>query len=116
MAGDLPDRASHPPASSRDRVAVCRADLILRSLPPGPREARPDDKLRKRLEGWTQHQDSWPSFETRARGALLRMRSDKRSQGLRMTAVLRKRSPYSAACAFTSADTWRMARASCSAG
>ena len=24
--------------------------------------------------------------------------------------------PYSAACAFTSADTWRMARASCSAG
>jgi hypothetical protein len=27
-------------------------DLIQRSLPPGPREARPDDKLRKRLEGW----------------------------------------------------------------
>jgi hypothetical protein len=26
-------------------------DLILRSLPPGPREARPDDKLSKRLEG-----------------------------------------------------------------
>jgi hypothetical protein len=26
-------------------------DLILRSLPPGPREARPDDKLRERLEG-----------------------------------------------------------------
>src|SRR5467141_3739408 len=41
-------------------------DVILRSLPPGPREARPDDKLRKRLEGWTQHVNSRPSFETRA--------------------------------------------------
>src|SRR5450756_1292106 len=30
------------------------SDLILRSLPPGPREARPDDRLRKRLEGWPQ--------------------------------------------------------------
>src|SRR3982074_3161073 len=42
-------------------------DLILRRLPPGPREARPDDKLRKRLEGWTQRMRSPPSFETRAR-------------------------------------------------
>jgi hypothetical protein len=42
-------------------------DLILRSLPPDPREARPDDKLRKRLEGWTQRMRSPPSFETRAR-------------------------------------------------
>jgi hypothetical protein len=41
--------------------------LILRSLPPGPREARPDDKLRKRLEGWTQRMDSRPSFETRGK-------------------------------------------------
>src|SRR5712672_652725 len=38
-------------------------DLILRSL------------RSKRLEGWTQRRDSRPSFETRARGALLRMRS-----------------------------------------
>jgi hypothetical protein len=28
--------------------------LMLRSLPTGPRKARPDDKLRKRLEGWLQ--------------------------------------------------------------
>ncbi|MEH2561156.1 hypothetical protein V1289_000783 [Bradyrhizobium sp. AZCC 2289] len=44
-------------------------DAILRSLPPGPREARPDDRLRKRLEGWTQHTDSRPSFETRGEDA-----------------------------------------------
>jgi hypothetical protein len=42
--------------------------LILRSLPPGPREARPDDKLRKRLEGWPLVRVSHPSFETRPRG------------------------------------------------
>src|SRR4030088_1490106 len=34
----------------------------------------------------------------------------------RQIQVLLTRQPYSAACAFTSADTWRMARASCSAG
>ena len=48
------------------RVAILRdahTDLILRSL------------RSKRLEGWRQRRDSRPSFETRARGALLRMRS-----------------------------------------
>src|SRR5260370_16011115 len=59
-------------------------DLIL-SLPPGPREARPDDKLRKRLEGWMQHTDSRPSFETRRRRRSFRMRSEITSQPLRMT-------------------------------
>jgi hypothetical protein len=39
-------------------------DLILRCL------------RSKRLEGWTQRRESRPSFETRARGALLRMRSE----------------------------------------
>src|SRR5438105_2433990 len=34
----------------------------------------------------------------------------------RQVQVLLTPQPYSAACAFTSADTWRMARASCSAG
>jgi hypothetical protein len=42
-------------------------DLILRSLPPGPREARPDDKRRKGLEVWMHRVDSRPSFETRRR-------------------------------------------------
>src|SRR5260370_18396725 len=51
----------------RSSEPVKKTDLILRSLPPGPREARPDAKLRKRLEGRTQRMDSRPSFETRAR-------------------------------------------------
>src|ERR1017187_8350258 len=42
-------------------------DLILRSLPTGPRIARPNDKLRKLLEGWTRRRCLRPSFETRAR-------------------------------------------------
>ena len=33
--------------------------LILRSLPTGPREARPDDKLSKRLEGGGSGRASW---------------------------------------------------------
>jgi hypothetical protein len=36
-------------------------------LANGSRECAPDDRLRKRLEGWTQRMDSQPSFETRAR-------------------------------------------------
>ena len=58
-------------------------DLVLRSLPPGPCEARPDDKLRKRREGWTQAMDSRPSFETRAKGALLQRRRRSRCAGMR---------------------------------
>jgi hypothetical protein len=37
-------------------------------LANGSRECAPDDRLRKRLEGWTQRRDSRPSFETRPRG------------------------------------------------
>jgi hypothetical protein len=29
-----------------------KLDLILRRPPTGPRKARPDDRLRGRLEGW----------------------------------------------------------------
>jgi hypothetical protein len=60
----LTRHAAQPSSSAKERVKD--ADLILMSLPPGPREARPDDKLRKRLEGWAQRRDSRPSFETRA--------------------------------------------------
>jgi hypothetical protein len=49
-------------------------NLILRSLPPGPREARPDDKLSKRLEGWKLGVDSRPILRDARKGALLRMR------------------------------------------
>jgi hypothetical protein len=45
--------------------------LILRSLPMGPREARPDDKLSERLEGRGPGRASW--FET-ALTRLLTMR------------------------------------------
>src|ERR1039458_8290654 len=41
--------------------------LILRSLPPGPREARPDDKLRKRLEGWQHTTRGHPSRRAQER-------------------------------------------------
>src|SRR6266403_247705 len=51
-------------SSSPAKEPVKDTDLILRSL------------RSKRLEGWTQRRDSRPSFETRARGALLRMRSE----------------------------------------
>src|SRR6267378_4457826 len=54
----------HSPPSSPAKEPVKDTDLILRSL------------RSKRLEGWTQRRDSRPSFETRARGALLRMRSE----------------------------------------
>src|SRR5260221_5336508 len=54
----------HSPRSSPARDPVKDTDLILRSL------------RSRRLEGWTQRRDSRPSFETRARGALLRMRSE----------------------------------------
>jgi len=50
--------------------------LILRSRHPGPRKARPDGKLRERLEGWPQVRPFLSSFETRP-GPLLRMRSAK---------------------------------------
>jgi energy-coupling factor transporter ATP-binding protein EcfA2 len=64
------------------------SDLMPRSLPTGPRIARPDDKLRKRLEGWAQRQDSRPSFETPRCAWLLRMRSEKKLT-LRSGAILR---------------------------
>src|SRR5258705_9877977 len=51
-------------SSSPAKEPVKDTDLILRSL------------RSKRLEGWTQRRDSRLSFETRARGALLRMRSE----------------------------------------
>src|SRR6266850_2752255 len=54
----------HSQSSSPAKEPVKDTDLILRSL------------RSKRLEGWTQRSDSRPSFETRARGALLRMRSE----------------------------------------
>src|SRR6266403_5401085 len=54
----------HSQSSSPAKEPVKDTDLILRSL------------RSKRLEGWTQRRDSRPSFETRARGALLRMRSE----------------------------------------
>ena len=52
------------PSRHRRRRSLKDTDLILRR----PRSGR--------LEGWTQRRDSRPSFETRARGALLRMRSE----------------------------------------
>src|SRR5260370_11771591 len=60
-------------------------NLIVRSLPPGPREARPDDKLRKRLEGWTQTHGLAAILRDAAKTPLLRMRSEIASQPLRMT-------------------------------
>ena len=55
---------AHPSRTSSRRVPP----LSLEELATGPREARPDDKLRKRLEGWRQR-DLRPSFETPRKSA-----------------------------------------------
>src|SRR3982074_603362 len=58
--GAFPQRRPHPEELATGSAPTGRANAR-----PMTGSARPDAKLSKRLEGWTQH-DSRPSFETRA--------------------------------------------------